>query len=388
MKLTPQHDVFKIPEDVTYLNTASFSPAFQAIEEAGIKAVLKKNRPDLYEMADFFGPITELRALFAQLIESEEVDRVVSIPSVSYGLANVANNIELNPSDEILIIDEQFPSNYYIWEKLTKTYGARLKIIEAPKTNVNRGKEWNRIILNSITENTALVAMGQVHWSNGVLFDLKAIRKKTKSVGSLLVIDGSQTIGAFPFSIKEIDPDALLVAGYKWLFGPYGCAFGYYGPYFDHGNPIEENWINRLHSENFSALTSYQSEYKPLAQRYGVGESSSFIYVQMRIAALRQIIKWNPIHIQEYCRELSTVAARELRKLGCYIENDEHRSHHMFGVEFPENLNIKKLKEILNRRKVHLSFRGKFMRVSCHLFNTKEHFEVLIQCVKESITNG
>ena len=385
MKLTPQLDLFKIPEDVTYLNTASFSPAFRAIEEAGIKTVLEKNRPDLYDMGDFFGPITELRALFAQLIESDEVDRVVSIPSVSYGLANVANNLTLKPSDEILIIDEQFPSNYYIWEKLSKKYDATLKIIKAPETNVNRGKQWNQLILDSITENTALVTMGQVHWSNGVLFDLKAIREKTKLNGSLLVIDGSQTIGAFPFSVKEVHPDALIVAGYKWLFGPYGGAFGYYGSYFDNGNPIEENWINRLESENFSALTSYQTAYKPLAQRYGVGESSSFIYVHMRIAALKQIIEWGPIRIQEYCKELSVEAASELRKLGCYIENDEDRSHHMFGVEFPENLNIDSLKELLKANKVHVSFRGRFMRVSCHLFNTKSHFETLVKCVKNAI---
>lgn len=385
MKLTPQLNLFKIPEDVTYLNTASFSPAFRAIEEAGIKTVLEKNRPDLYNMGDFFGPITELRTLFAQLIETDEVDRVVSIPSVSYGLANVAYNVKLKPTDEILIIDEQFPSNYYIWEKLTKKYGATLKIIKAPETNVNRGKQWNQLILDSITENTALVTMGQVHWSNGVLFNLKEIHKKIKAVNALLVIDGSQTIGAFPFSIKEINPDALIVAGYKWLFGPYGGAFGYYGSYFDNGDPIEENWINRLESENFSALTSYQSEYKPLAQRYGVGESSSFIYVHMRIAALKQIIEWGPIHIQEYCKELSVEAAKELRNLGCYIENDEDRSHHMFGVEFPEILNLDSFKKLLDDKKVYVSFRGRFMRVSCHLFNTKRHFETLVQCVKDAM---
>ena len=134
MKLTPQLDLFKIPEDVTYLNTASFSPAFRAIEEAGIKTVLEKNRPDLYDMGDFFRPITELRALFAQLIESDEVDRVVSIPSVSYGLANVANNLTLKPTDEILIIDEQFPSNYYSWERLCQEQNGRLEIVKAPVT--------------------------------------------------------------------------------------------------------------------------------------------------------------------------------------------------------------------------------------------------------------
>lgn len=382
MLLTCQKDIFDIPKNVTYLNIAALSPAFTAIEDAGVRSVLKKSRPYLTTSEDFINPVTELRELFARLIGTAEVDRVVAIPSVSYGIANVANNITLQATDEVLIIDEQFPSNYYSWKKLTDRYGATLKIVKAPEAKTNRGAQWNESILEAITENTTVVAMGQVHWSNGTLFDLKAIRKKTHAVDSLLIIDGSQSIGAFPFSIEEIQPDALIVAGYKWLFGPYGGAFGYYGPYFDQGTPIEENWINRLHSEDFAGLTTYESEYKPLAQRYAVGESGSFIYVQMRIAALKQLLEWQPQQIQEYCKVLTNKPVAQLRALGCYIENDDARSHHMFGVEFPSNMNIELLKQRLKDEHIYVSFRGHYMRISCHLFNTKADFDNLVTCVK------
>ena len=387
MSLTSQKHIFDIPEDVSYLNIASLSPAFAAIEEAGVRAVLKKNRPYLTSSEDFINPVTEMRDLFAKLIDVDETDRIAAIPSVSYGIANVANNIRLKPSDEVLIIDEQFPSNYYIWKKLTDQYGATLKVVEAPDTKIHCGQKWNELILAAINENTAVVSMGQVHWSNGTLFDLKAIRQKTRKVDSLLVIDGSQSVGAFLFSIKEIDPDALIVAGYKWLFGPYGGAFGYYGSYFDDGNPIEENWINRLNSEDFTGLTSYESEYKPMAQRYAVGENGSFIYVQMRIAALKQLLEWQPDRIQDYCRELTEEPVAQLRALGCYIEEDDARSHHMFGVEFPEHLDVDQLKATLKEHKVFVSFRGQYMRISCHLFNTKKDFDTLLQCVTACLHN-
>jgi len=385
MSLTSQKHLFDIPEDVTYLNTTALSPAFAAIEDAGVRAVLKKSRPYLTTVDDFFNPVIELRELFAELIDAEHVDRVVTIPSVSYGFANVANNIALKPTDEVLIIDEQFPSNYYVWKKLTDQHGATLKIIKAPDIKSNRGQQWNTSILESINENTALVAMGQVHWSNGTLFDLKAIRKKTQEVNSLFVIDGSQSIGAFPFSIQDIQPDALIVAGYKWLFGPYGGAFGYYGSYFDNGNPIEENWINRYNSEDFTGLTSYESEYKPLAQRYAVGESGSFIYVQMRIVALKQLLKWQPDQIQEYCKGITKEAVAQLRALGCYIEEDDARSHHMFGIEFPPNLDVEQLKAKLKKQQIYVSFRGHYMRISCHLFNTEKDFEKLVKCIESAI---
>ena len=377
--------MFDIPEDVTYMNIASLSPSFKAIEEAGIQSVLKKNRPHRLTVSDFFDPVDELRKLFAELIDVDNYQRIATGPSVSYGLANVANNITLKETDEVLIIDEQFPSNYYVWKKLVDQYGATLKVVKVPKTKINRGKQWNEDVLDAINEHTALVAMGNVHWSNGTLFDLKAIRKKTSACNSLLIIDGSQSVGAFPFSVKEIQPDALICAGYKWLFGPYGGSFGYYGPYFDNGNPIEENWANRLDSENFAGLTEYQSEYKPLASRYSAGESGSFIYVQMRIAALKQLRDWSPNQIQEYCRELTKDPVKRLRELGCYIENDEDRTHHMFGVELPQRVNIDLLKEKFKEHQLYISFRGTYLRVSCHLFSTTKDFEVLIRCIEYAL---
>ena len=70
MRLTNRKHLFDIPEDVTYLNIASLSPSFKAIEEAGIQSVLKKNRPYLTTSADFFNPVIEMRELFSKLIDT------------------------------------------------------------------------------------------------------------------------------------------------------------------------------------------------------------------------------------------------------------------------------------------------------------------------------
>lgn len=241
MELDNQRHLFDIPEDVTYLNIASQSPSFNAIYEAGLEGLKQKKRPYIIATSDYFEPVIELKKLFAKVIKVDDYNRIATIPSVSYGMANAANNIQLKPGDEILLIHEQFPSNYYIWKRLADQYDATLVTIKPPKTKENRGQQWNQNILNAITEKTAVVAMGNIHWSNGTLFDLKAIRTQTKQYNALLIIDGSQSVGALPFSVKELQPDALICAGYKWLFGPYGCGYAYYGPYFDNGIPIEEN---------------------------------------------------------------------------------------------------------------------------------------------------
>ncbi|SNR16413.1 aminotransferase class V-fold PLP-dependent enzyme [Tenacibaculum jejuense] len=381
MSLTNQKHLFDLPEDVTYLNIASLSPSFKSIEEAGLRAVKEKSRPYLIPSSDFFNPVTELKKLFAQLINVNDYNRIANIPSVSYGLATIAHNISLKENSEIVLIEEQFPSNYYVWEKLAKKYNAKLKIVQQ---EIN-GKLWNEAILNAINVNTGLIALGNIHWANGTIFDLKAIRKKTRQHDALLIIDGSQSIGALPFSVKEIQPDAMVCAGYKWLFGPYGCGYAYFGSYFDNGNPIEENWANRLGSENLTNLTNYESNYKALANRYSVGEHGSFIYIQMQIAAITQLLKWKASDIQDYCHKITVSSVNQLKKAGCEIEEDTYRAKHLFGIKLPESVNKKALKEKLTREKIFVSFRGDYIRISCHLYNTEAHFEKLTKCILSEI---
>ena len=381
MRTQNQKHLFDIPEDITYLNTAAQSPSTHLVSEAGAQGILQKSRPHTILGTDYFEPVTQLRKLFAEVIDCDNFERIAATPSVSYGLANVANNITLKEGDEILVIEDQFPSNVYVWQKLADTYNAVLRTVKTPESRDNRGRQWNMDILNAINNKTALVAMGHIHWSNGIIFDLKAIREKTKEHSALLIIDGSQSVGALPFSVKELEPDALICAGYKWLFGPYGCAYSYFGPYFDDGTPIEENWSNRLNSENFAGLTKYEPEYKAFANRYMVGESGNFIYVKMQIEALKQVLKWSPKAIQDYCHDISFEAVKDLKGLGCHVSEIDQRAHHLFGIELPKGMDRKVLKSALWDRNIFVSFRGNYIRVSCHVFNTPEDFRVLVDCM-------
>lgn len=381
MAISNQKHLFDISDQVVYLNSASLSPSFKSVEEAGITAVKDKTHAYKILSSDFFDPVTELRKRFAKLIECSDYQRVVTSPSVSYGLANVANNVQLQKGDEIIIIEEQFPSNVYTWRKLADRFDAKIITIKQPEDKNNCKELWNNAILDAINEKTALVALGNIHWANGIIFDLKKIRQKTTDYGALLIVDGSQSIGVMPFSIEDIQPDALVCAGYKWLFGPYGCAYAYYGPYFDEGNPIEENWSNRLFSENLAGLTSYQDSYKPLATRYAAGESASFIYLKMQLAALNEVIKFKQQDIQDYCQKISESAVEDFRKMGFSVFKSQDRAQHLFGVEIPSHVDIKQLQMELKENNIYVSFRGKYMRISCYLYNTEQDFKKLIECV-------
>ncbi|MTI29481.1 aminotransferase class V-fold PLP-dependent enzyme, partial [Xanthovirga aplysinae] len=321
--MKPQLHKFKLPTDVCYLNTAFMSPQLKDVEEAGMKAISSKNLPYLIREEDFFEPVTKLKKQFADLIQAKDYRNIALIPSVSYGIANVAKNIKLKTGDEIIVLEGQFPSNVYPWMRLAKNHQAKLKIIKADSQAKERGISWNQAILEGINEKTALVALGHVHWADGTLFNLKEIREKTRQNGALLVIDGTQSVGALPFSVKEYQPDALICSGYKWLLGPYSIGLAYYGDLFNEGTPIEDSWLNRAGSEDFSTLVNYTDKYRVKAGRYSVGENANFILVPMLSKALEQIKEWGPENIQDYCHRISKKALGDLRNQGCFIEEDE-----------------------------------------------------------------
>ena len=145
---------------------------------------------------------------------------------------------------------------------------------------------------------------------SGVVFDVVKIGEKCRENGTLFVVDGTQSVGVMPFNVETIQPDALIVSAYKWLFGPYSTGFGYFGPFFDDGVPIEESWMNRLHSNNFKDLCQLQSLYRPKAQRYNVGEFTQFIQCAMSMAAIDKVLFWGVSNIQNYIVDISKTSCR------------------------------------------------------------------------------
>ncbi|SMO44298.1 aminotransferase class V-fold PLP-dependent enzyme [Gracilimonas mengyeensis] len=367
-----QQSKFSLDDSVTYLNCAFMSPQLKVVEEAGIEGIQRKQNPQQVTSDDFFGETEKLREAFAKLINAKESNRIVTIPSVSYGMANVAHNLSLSRGDTIVLVGEQFPSNVYPWMRAAEESGTEIITITPPETTENRGKVWNERILEAITPKTKLVAVANVHWADGTLFDLKAIRKRTLEIDAWLAIDGTQSVGALPFDVQEIQPDALICAGYKWLMGPYSIGLAYYGPALDEGKPVEENWINRYESENFAGLVNYNDAYQPGALRYEVGEHSNFILVPMMLTALNQLNDWGVENIQQYCRLLTEEPIKRLQEKGYQVEEPAYRGSHLFGIRLGQNHNMDKIKAAFSEKNIVVSFRGDSIRVSPNVYNTAE----------------
>ena len=373
---------FNIEPGVSYLNCANIAPLMTSLKEEGVNALERRQQPYKIQRQDWFEPVDEVKRQFAQLIKCPDPDRIALIPSVSYGMATVARNIGLKPGDELVLLEEQYPSNYYSWQALAAETGAGIVTVKAPESFENKGEAWNEAILNAINERTKVVALGQVHWTDGTRFGLVQIGERARAVGAKLIIDGSQSVGALPFNIQEIRPDALFCVGYKWLLGPFSLGLAYFGEAFDNGSPLEENWINREGSDDFQNLVNYTPDYRPKAGRYSVGENSNFHLLPILKGALVQLNEWGVANIQDYCQQLTAIPINELTQLGCIVEKQESRAAHLFGIRFRKEVDLSRLNALFVENQIYVSLRGTAVRVSVNVFNDQNDMDKLVETIK------
>lgn len=377
--LSCQRTRFELPSGLHYLNGAYMSPLSKAVLAAGCDGLYRKAVPTRISPGDFFTQSNAARERFARVVNASP-ERIAIIPAASYGVATVARNLVIERGQNIVILHEQFPSNVYAWRRLAASSGAQIKIVHPPE-GWPRGEAWNAKVVEAIDDATAAVAVPHVHWTDGTRFDLAAIGERARAVGAALIVDGTQSVGALPFDVDAIRPDALITAAYKWLMGPYGIGFAYYGERFNDGVPLEENWITRAGAEDFSRLVDYQDAYADGAVRFDMGERSNPILLAMAIAAIDEILESGVSARQAYCCDLVEPFMSELTGLGVRVEDASWRASHLFGLRLPVGSDVRVLEHSLYQNEVAVSVRGDAVRVSPNVYNDVADMEALVKAL-------
>lgn len=372
-----QKHLFQLPEGIHYLNCGYMSPLLKSVEEKGIEGMRMKRNPIAIKPTDFFTGLVGVREKFSRMVNCAPA-QVAFMPSVSYGMSSVINNIPYEKGQHALTISEEFPSCYYTAQRWCNTHGAELKVVARNEDIPEKAKDWNERILNAISRETAFLVMASVHWMNGSKFDLERIGARCRELGVKLVVDGSQSVGALPVDVKKYNISALVCAAYKWLMGPYSTAIAYIHEDFNEGIPLEESWMTRPNSERFDRLTNYEKGYKPGAVRYDVGQSSNFIHVPMLNEAFAQLLDWGINEIQDYGKKLTEPLINFFRERGTFIEDERHMAFHLLGLALPPGTDGEALVGALQARNVYVSLRGSNIRISVNVFNTEEDIEQLM----------
>ncbi len=384
-----QRDAFSLEPGVHYLNCAYMGPLPTRSADVGEAGIRGKERPWKIVPSDFFARSDQMRGQFARLLAGRS-DQVAIFPSVSYGIATAAKNIRPGQGDEILLIGEQFPGNVYSWRRLAHETGCRIVTIDRPEPLAGNpaavGARWNDRILDAIGPRTRVISMAPLHWTDGTRFDLAAIGSRAREVGAALIVDATQAVGGTPIDVTELKPDLLVTAGYKWLLGPYAMALAWMGPSFADGVPLEEGWIARRGSDEFKGLVDYTDEYAPGAVRYDMGERSNFALVPVMNSSLDHLLDWGVGRVENYIAALSQPLIAAAREYGFHLEEDHWRSRHLFGLGMPSGINLLDLKDRLESARIHISLRGKALRISPNVYNTGDDIAALVEVLREAVS--
>ena len=376
--LPVQRELFDIPDDVAYFNCASLSPQLKAAREASEAALARRARPWLIGSGDWFSEVEERRALFARLTGLDP-EGVAMVPATSYGLAVAAANLTARPGQRVLVLADDYPSNWYTWQRFAGRTGAEVVAVKR-----RDGRGWGEAVVEATDERTAVVAVLGVHWTDGGAVDLAAVAERAREAGAAVVVDASQALGAMPLDLAAVRPDYLVSVGYKWLLGPYALSYLYVAEPHRDGVALEENWINRLGSEDFAALVDFQDRYQPGARRFDVGQRAHFETTAMAVAALRQLLDWEVPRISATLGGITGRIQREVQAIGLPLTSSD-RVPHMLGIGLPDQARAR-VAGALADAGVFAGVRGSSLRVSPHLWTTDQDIERLVGALTTATT--
>lgn len=375
--IPPQRHLFDIPDDIAYLNCAYYGPMLKSAAERLIEGALSKTHPWLRQTADFFNDAETMRAAAADALGGS-ADCYAIVPSAAYAMSTAARILEdrLGPGDEILVIDEAFPSNYFPWHRAADVTGATLTVVPTPQ-----GFDWTGAVLQAMSSETAVVAVPNCHWASGALFDLVQIAEAARSAGAALAVDATQSLGAMPFDFDAVAPDFCVAAGYKWLLFPYGLGLFYVDPKWHTARPLEDNWQVRDGSDNFAELSDYSHAYRDGARRFDVGEVCAPTLLPGGIEALRQIGRWGVTGISATLGAINDRIADAMSDLPYEPLPRDKRAPHILGLALDGDVQ-RTLPDKLAQRNVYVSVRRSSMRIAPHLHVTDNDIDRLVSALR------
>ena len=374
LTLDDQRGAFHVDDGVAYFNTAAISPLLRGVRDAGDAAVAQRAQPWTITERDWFEGVDELRRRAAAVMGTDPRN-VGLVPSSSYGLATVARNLHAHPGQRVLVLQDEFPSSYNTWRRFSERSGAQLVLVEREP-----GQSWADAVVAAVEERTAVAVLPNVHWTNGARVDLARVAPLLHDVGASLVIDASQSLGAMPLDLDVLRPDAMVAVGYKWLLGPMSLGYLYVDARLQEGEPLEENWISRSGSEDFSALVDVLARYRPGAERFDVGERSNFILTPMAAAALQQVLAWTVPRISATLAQRTAQIRDGAERLGLSVLSANEGAPHIVGVQLPRE-SARHIAAVLAERSVVASVRGASLRIAPHLHNSDGDVDRLLSAL-------
>ncbi|QQE12303.1 aminotransferase class V-fold PLP-dependent enzyme [Planctomycetota bacterium] len=372
--------LFPISEKMVFLNHAAVAPI------SGPSADAMRGYADQAAEAAYVGSgwyshkIDNVRDVAAKLINAQGREEIAFIPNTTTGLAMVANGLEWNEGDSVVISNVEYPANRYPWENLAKTKG--VKLIEVKQRDDSRIHVED--VLNVIEDSTRVVSLSHVQFASGHRIDLKPVSDAIHAKGGYLCVDGIQSVGVLPVDVQALGIDFLSADGHKWMLAPEGLGIFYCKKDLaEKLYPTVVGWMNMEDADNYG---NYQFELLKDARRFEPGSTNVAGVLGMG-ASLELILKVGVETIWKRVDALLAIAERGLIEKGYKVFSPRDVESERSGIlifEVPGKPEMHaKIVGDLEKAGVVIALREGRLRVSPHFYNTAEHIAKFVDALPE-----
>ena len=210
---------FPVIKRYTYLNHAAVGPLPLRVLDEVSRINQDKGYSGGLHWMDWEEEAEETRKIIARFINADP-EEIAFAQNTSAGLSIIANGINWEKTDNIVINDLEFPSNIFPWQIQAKRHGLVTKTVQ------QRNEELAiEDFEEKIDRHTKIVAVSHIQFSNGFKVDLQGLSKLAHENGGYVVTDAVQSLGQMPIDVKKLDVDFLATSGYKWLLSPIATGF-------------------------------------------------------------------------------------------------------------------------------------------------------------------
>ncbi|MGC2108556.1 MAG: aminotransferase class V-fold PLP-dependent enzyme [Candidatus Korobacteraceae bacterium] len=220
---------FLIPEHEIYLNNGTVGSSPAPVLRAVFDGYTSTEKLDETDPEDYpiwgYGPWNEYRDPLAAFVGCTR-DEIALVRNATEANSYIANGIDMNMGDEVLMTDQEHPGGEQPWQLKAKRYGIVVKKVTLPKPVADAPQVLN-LFSEAITPRTKVIFFSHITTVTGVVLPAKEICGLARSKGILSAVDGAHVTGMMQLNLHEIGCDMYSSSPHKWLQAPKGSGFLY-----------------------------------------------------------------------------------------------------------------------------------------------------------------
>ena len=209
---TAVRSLYPLARDLTYFNTGGLGPAAGPVlaKAAEVTRELQEKSEHGHER------LAGARGIVARFLGAEPAE-IAFVRNATEGNAIVAAGLQLTAGDEVIYESHAHPGGSYPWLQQQRLRGVVVRIFEpdprAAAGNVAR-------IAALCSRRTRVVQVSHITAPTGIVMPVAEITRLCRERGAWFHIDGAQSAGMIPISLRALGCDSYATSGHKWLGGP------------------------------------------------------------------------------------------------------------------------------------------------------------------------